>query len=100
MYVNVRAAPDVDFVVHVIKMTRCVTEVGDGTCSAAKSLSQSFGGVRDPIHAVQTISRRAGLGVIVEQRKIGIRRISRKLGAAVGFKTIARISIKLINFAL
>src|ERR1022692_2009657 len=73
MDVSVRATPDVDFIVHVVEVRRA---------------AESGGQRRSPVVAILAGgSTRTGLGVIIEEREVGIVQIS-SVGCDVSGRTV------------
>src|SRR5271165_1746280 len=97
MNVAMRAAPDFDLVVHVIKVARIDGRIRDRTRTVAKRRSQG----RRPGVAVYASRSRTGLRIVVEQGEIrGRDRIAGDRSGAIGFQAVAGIAIPIVGTAL
>src|SRR5580700_6149912 len=87
MNIKMRAAPDINLVIHVVEVRRV---------AAVKSRCQR-GGPRLTVH---TVPAGAGLAAIVKQREICISGIGSKLRSAVRLETVTGVAVVLIRAAL
>src|SRR5208337_3267574 len=88
MNVEVRAAPDIDLVVHIVKMR----SGGDGIERGCERCG--------PLAAIHAARRRAGLAWVVEQGNVGVAGIGSQMGAAIRFKTVSGVTVVRVHATL